>query len=96
MAFRCQPTQLLKTTDKMKAYKIEEDIVAAHDEKQALQTWANLFEENPADARGVEEIDPATFHVNYEQNDGTFKEGPLAAMMPTDNEPIVLITHDEG
>jgi hypothetical protein len=78
----------------MKAYKIEDDIVAAHTRKQALQTWANLFEENAADARSVEEIDPATFMVNYEQDDGTFKEGPLAAMMPTDNEPIVLITHD--
>ena len=78
----------------MKAYKIDDDIVAAHDENEAKQTWANLFQENPADIRSIEEINPATFMVNYEQDDGTFKEGPLADMMPTDDEAIVLITHD--
>ena len=78
----------------MKAYKIEDDIVAANTEAEAVHEWCKLFEECEQDIRSVEEIDPEKFMVNYEQDDGTFEPGPLAHMMPDDDEPIVLITHD--
>lgn len=78
----------------MKAYKIKDDIVAAHNEEQALETWAAHFGEDPKAAGPCEEIDPATYMVSYEQDDGSYKDGPLSDAMPTDNPEIVCTADD--
>jgi hypothetical protein len=77
----------------MKAYKIKTDIVAAHSEQQAVSTWAEHFDEDPKAAGPCEEINPDTFPVSYEQEDGSFKDGMLADSMP-DKEPMVVIDGD--
>ena len=78
----------------MKAYKIHDDIVAAHNPSQAITTWAEHFEERIEAAGPVAEIDPTTYIVAYEQEDGTFENGPLTEMMPAE-EPQVLLTEGE-
>jgi hypothetical protein len=74
----------------MKAYKIQDDIVAAHNEEQAVGTWMDYFSEDAKSAGPIEEIDPLTYMINFEQNDGSFELGPLADIMP-EHDPEVII-----
>jgi hypothetical protein len=74
----------------MKAYKIQDTIVAAHDEQEAIATWAKYFDEAPEDACPLKEVDPATFEVNYELDDGSWMPGPLMHLMP-EKEPGVIL-----
>lgn len=76
----------------MKAYRIQNDIVAAHNEPQAIGTWAHHFGKDWRTAGPAEEVNPAEVEVQYEQRDGSFQPGPLTEMMPDDNaDPEVLI-----
>ncbi len=74
----------------MKAFKIQDDIVAAFSVEQAIEIWAEHFGVEADTAGPVEELNPATFLVAYEQDDGSFDDGTLADMMP-ETEPCVLI-----
>ena len=75
----------------MKAFKIKSDIVAAPDEQAALKEWIAEFGECRGGAGPVEELNPATYLVHYEQDDGSFEPGPLSHMMPNNEIPVVLI-----
>lgn len=75
----------------MKAYKIKDDIVAAHNEAEAIITWAEHFEVEIAASGPAEELDLATYTIGYEQDDGSFKEGPLSDLLYDGMAPEVII-----
>lgn len=76
----------------MKAYRIQNDIVAAHNEEQAIGTWAAHFKKDPKTAGPVEEVNPAEIEVQFERTEGEWEAGALAEIMPeADGAPEVLI-----
>jgi sulfite reductase alpha subunit-like flavoprotein len=77
----------------MKAYRIRDVIVAAHNEPQAVGTWAAHFDEDPKDAGRIQEIDPAKEVIHFEQDDGSYEPGTLSEIMP-ENDPEVVIDPD--
>lgn len=89
-------TKKLKSRRKvaMKAYRIRDDYVAAHNEPQAIGTWAANFDVDPKTAGVVEEVNPNEVVVHFEQQDGTFQPGTLTEIMPLDGNPEVVIDGD--
>lgn len=75
----------------MKAYKIQDDLIAANSEQEAITEWAKHFDVEPDTSGPVEELNPETFQINYEQGDGSYKPGPLSHLIPDGDDPIVLI-----
>lgn len=80
----------------MKAYKIKDDIVAAHNEAEAIITWAEHFEVEIQTSGPAEEVDPATYIVSYEQEDGSFEDGPLSHLFYEGQTPEVIIDGENG
>lgn len=75
----------------MKTFRVGNDIVAAHDEAEAIRVWANETTRPVADADPVEEIDPAQTAVAAEDEDGATNADikTIADLLPVD-EPCVL------
>jgi hypothetical protein len=74
----------------MKPYRIQNDIVAAKSEQQAIEVWAKERGLPAASAGPVEEV-LVTVPVNLEDDSGGTKPGTLADCMPGDNdEPRVV------
>lgn len=78
----------------MKAYRIpyqmEDYIVAAPDDLQAVATLAAHVEDDATACGPAELVDPAKVSVYIEQDDGSFKDGTLAEVMPEKGEPMVV------
>lgn len=55
----------------MKTFRAGNDIVAAHDEAEAIRTWADELSRPLAEADPVEEIDPAQTALAAEAEDGS-------------------------
>lgn len=79
----------------MKAFRIHNDIVAAVDEQEAIRTWAQYYERSATQAGPVEDINPAEMEIQIENEDGTFRDGKLAEVMPADGEPPQFVAFGE-
>lgn len=78
----------------MKAYRIQNDIVAAPDEQAAIVCWGGYDDRDVASAGPVEEV-PLTLEINIEEESGSFRTGTLAEVMPADGEPAQLVCEGE-
>lgn len=79
----------------MKAYRIQNDIVAAHNEPQAIGTWAAHYDVDPKEAGPVEEVNPAEVPMQFEQLDGSFQDGTVAEIMPEDGMGPEIVAFGE-
>lgn len=79
----------------MKAFRIHNDIVAARDEQEAIRTWAEYYERPAAQSGPVEEINPAEVACQIEEEDGSFREGTLAEVMPADDAGPEIVAFGE-
>lgn len=76
---------------KMRAYKIGNDIVAADNPAKAITTWADHFSQVMASAPHAFEVDPDTFAIDIENEDGTTRPGFLREIMPAECRAEVLL-----
>lgn len=74
----------------MNAYRIQNDLVAARDEQEAIAAWAKHYDVDPQSAGPVEQIDPSTFIISVENEDGTWRDAPVAEVMPTAGEACLV------
>lgn len=76
---------------KMRAWRIGNEIVAARDVLEAMRVWlAESNAQSHADGP-AEEIDPAQVAIQVENEDGSFRAGTVAEVMPGDDgEPHVV------
>lgn len=80
----------------MKPYRIGNDIVAARDAQEALACWAKHYRIPVAEAGPAEEVS-TDLEISVEQEDGSFRDGTLADVMPDEGEAeIVCIGECEG
>jgi hypothetical protein len=79
----------------VKAFRIHNDVIAADDEQEAIGTWAQYYERPAAEAGPVEEINPAEMEIQIENEDGTWRDGSLAEVMPADGEPPQFVAWGE-
>lgn len=76
----------------MKAYQIQNDIVAAHNEPQAIGTWADRFGIDPKLSGPCVEVDPLQVEMSHEGRGGRYEPGTLAEIMPeADGDPELLV-----
>jgi hypothetical protein len=74
----------------MKTYRIQNDIVAAHDEQEAIATWAEHYAVEPGTAGPVEEVDPHGFPISIEEEDGSYRDGTLIEVLDLGGKPCVI------
>ena len=77
----------------MKAFLIENDIVAARDRDEAVRVWAEFAEQPINSIKRIEELDPKTMEIAIEEEDGKVRDGVLEEVMPTDADgPQIVCT----
>jgi hypothetical protein len=75
----------------MKAFRIQNDIVAARDEAEAIKTWAEHYERPFNSAGPVEELDPETTEISIEDENEQWRDGLLSELIPEgDGKPEII------
>lgn len=68
----------------MKAFLIENDIVAAGDRDEAVRVWAEFSGQPFNSIKRIEELDPKAMEIGIEDEAGNVRDGLLEEVMPTD------------
>jgi hypothetical protein len=78
----------------VKAYRIQNDIVAAANEQEAIAAWSEQTNMPAASAGPLEEINPAELSIEIENEFGAFRTGKLSEVMP-DAGPAQVVAFGE-
>lgn len=78
----------------MKAFRIQNDIVAAADSQKAIAAWAEHYKE-PYNAAGPVEEVPLTLEIQVEEPEGEWRDGTLDEVMPAGDEPAQIVCFGE-
>jgi hypothetical protein len=60
-----------------------------------VEAFQQYYERPAAEAGPVEEINPAEMEIQIENEDGTWRDGSLAEVMPADGEPPQFVAWGE-